>query len=147
MTCTSDLLALKAARRGVKPAALSAIDFGRPKKHNFPAMATTDIQVKNYLCSNQTTGSNPISNVQLSALYKISPNLTIFTCFDVSAYIDNVRVDAVKNVHHSSGSDTQSVDEIEDSCIPEPLTSLFLPSSINMSDEELYEFGKSRYYQ
>ena len=147
--CTSELCAWKASRKSVQPAPLSAIDFGRPKKHTLPAISTRDILVKNYSCSDPTTGSNPISNEKLSALYKISPNSAIFTSLDVSAYIDNDndRAEAAKNVHHSSGSDTDSVDESEDSCIPEPLTSLFLPSSINMSDEELYEFGKSRYYQ
>eukprot|EP00795_Rhopilema_esculentum_P005663 gene5663-10902_t len=73
----------------------------------------------------------------------ISTRDILFGCV---SFIDNDMAEAAKNVHHSSGSDTDSVDETEDSCIPEPLTSLFLPSSINMSDEELYEFGKSRYY-
>ena len=71
----------------------------------------------------------------MKALYNINSDFAVFKSIDNSEFLDDAY----------STSQTETSSETEETSLPEPLTSLYDPSSINMSQEQLAEHCKQLY--
>ncbi len=147
--CTSKLCSWKASRKHVNPSPLLAIDFSRPKKHSLPKHAKKRPQVTHYSCKDPSTGEDAISKQDLKELYKSAPEIVVFTSMATSQLRDE-KVHEPFQITNSvtvNESETDTASETDETCIPEPLTSLFDPSTVNMNEYELLEHGKILYRQ
>lgn len=119
--CTSKLCTWNRARTKVEPAPLKSINFKRPRKDSkTPSLPNPP---KKTLKDFTTRDSAPISEEDkndLKSLYEIAPNAAVFTC--------------VNWIHEiSDDNDTDSADENDSTSLPEPLSFLYDPSVISMS--------------
>ena len=135
-TCMSQFCSLKASRKYVEPTPLSAIDFSRSKKHALPKASKKVITYVSYSCVDPTVGKNAISRNQFAEQNKKNPDLAVFTSLDVSDFqgnhspLDKNRAASdVKLKSIEINSETDSGTENDETCIPEPLSGLFDPSS------------------
>ena len=146
---TSQLCAWKASKKHVSPAPLSAINFSRPKKGSLPKPQKPVVRNRHYSCFDPTNRQHPISKEDLAELFEINKDAVVFTSLPVSEFAkakaggERCQVDVKEIVAY--GSETDSCDENDENCIPEPLTALFDPTTINLANEELSEHGKKLY--
>lgn len=139
---TSELCKWKSCKKSVKPAWLSEIVFKKPKQGMLPLPQTHYLEnvVEHISKNDPTSGEDGFSAEELRLLYESNPTAAVFTSIDCQDFIDTVPVN-----DHGNGSDTDSDTENNETCVPEPILSLFDPSSINMSDNEIKEHSKKRY--
>eukprot|EP00112_Aurelia_sp_Birch-Aquarium-sp1_P018060 Seg4256.2 transcript_id=Seg4256.2/GoldUCD/mRNA.D3Y31 product="hypothetical protein" protein_id=Seg4256.2/GoldUCD/D3Y31 len=141
---TSQLCAWKTSRKCVTPAPLSAINFSRPKKQSLPPATKKKVPNKHFSCYDPASGSDPIKRDDFDALYHAYPKAAVFTSLPSDEFYKSGPKKRISiNLKNDSETDTDC--EKETNRIPEPLTSLFDPTAINMTDEELIEHGKKLY--
>ncbi len=146
--CTSELCSWKSSKKNVQPSPAALIDFARPKKHGLPKEKKPTEFADHYSFNDPTTCQHGISKESLKDLYSFNPDNAVFNSLDVSqlrneetVYQSFVVMERV--VHY--GSDTDSDTENDGNVIPEPLTSLFDPTAINMSKDVLFRHAKILY--
>ena len=123
---TSELSAWKACKWSVTPAPLNSINFKKPKRGLLPSecMGRTESVgacPSHYPCNDLTTVQHALSVEHLKTLYRLTPKAGFFTSVSASEYAsDYARTD----------TDTDSDTENDDTCLPEPLTSMFDQTAI-----------------
>lgn len=136
---TSELCQWKQCKKSVTPSPLTEINFKKPKKGDLPLPEEVPSDApKNYSCSDPTVGANALSKNRLKELYRINKSAAVFTSLSKDIFLD-------VNDEHSAGSETESDDAQESTYMPQPFTSLFDPSSVNMDEKQLLEHSKQRY--
>ena len=136
---TSQLCAWKKCKRNVTPAPIKAINFQRAKKHQLPndlSLVPKNSITKSYSFRNPNCGINGLNSEEIKSLYKANPKAAFFTSIDINDFEPN-------ELFEDSETDTAS--ETEENCIPDTLTSLYDPSSINLSKTELHNLCEDRY--
>eukprot|EP00795_Rhopilema_esculentum_P015958 gene15958-7289_t len=144
---TSLLCAWKSSKKHVIPAPLNSIDFSQPRKKTLPKPQTNITEYKSYSCLDPTVGEDAISVHMLKKLHKIYPKAAVFTSLPLYDILDNEAQSFEKDAQMISGSGSETDTDIENSAytLPEPLTSLFDPTAINMTDEDLQVHGRKLY--
>ena len=134
---TSLLCEWKKSRKHVKPSPMNLINLKPPKKGDLPQTENkTHNEIRHYSTNNPfSSGSHPLKYEEMKALYNINSDLAVFKSIDNSEFLDDA----------CSTSQTETSSETEETSLPEPLTSLYDPSSINMSQEQLTEHCKKLY--
>ena len=119
----------KKSRKSVQPPPIKLINFSRPRKHQLPKeLAQEPLKYRNFSTKNPFLGTHPLTNDELKKLHQENPASAIFTSIDPSCF------------HEYSNSDdslTDSSSETEETTLTEPLTSLYDPTAIDLSNEEL----------
>eukprot|EP00112_Aurelia_sp_Birch-Aquarium-sp1_P020389 Seg5241.2 transcript_id=Seg5241.2/GoldUCD/mRNA.D3Y31 product="hypothetical protein" protein_id=Seg5241.2/GoldUCD/D3Y31 len=105
---------------------------------------------KHFSCYDPASGSDPIKRDDFDALYHAYPKAAVFTSLPSDEFYKSGPKKSTRKVPRISinlknDSETDTDCEKETNRIPEPLTSLFDPTAINMTDEELIEHGKKLY--
>ena len=142
---TSMLCSWKQPKRNVQPSPAALINFARPKKNSLP----TEQKAKEFSpFEDPNLYQHGISKESFKELYCINPHSAIFSSVDTSQLTGEETmmksfVVLEQNVYNES--DTDSDTENEYNVIPEPLTSLFDPTAINMSKDELTCHSKRIY--
>ena len=143
VACTSKLCAWKASKRHVECAPLEQISFKRPKRGDLPERLPKTGNTKMHFACNDPTQQIPISS--LKELYAIKPNCAVFTSMSDTFLEPDMTQDE---------SGTDSAPEEPGQAIPEPLTSLFDPTAVHMTDLSIQEKSfhaftllKSSYHQ
>jgi len=106
---------------------LKNINFKRPRYGDLPQENLVVERKKNYGIKNFHSGIVTIKNDDLKSLNAIMPNAAFFTSVKLSEDNDDSM---------SIPSQTDTMDESEVNCIPEPLTSLYESTAINIDCEE-----------
>ena len=128
---TSLLCAWNRSRKNVEAAPLKNIDFSRPKKRGLPKEFPSSKQTEApFSSSDPSTSGITSTEDKLKELRKIAPSAAIFTSL-AKDYDDD----------STDGSGTDTAEEDDDDCIPEPITSLFMPQSINFKKDEVEQQG------
>eukprot|EP00795_Rhopilema_esculentum_P016088 gene16088-7440_t len=143
---TSQLCSWKASRRQIKAVPASAIDFSRPKKRSLPKPSKMVFLNRNYSCFDPTSGDDGITKEELKELKQIYPMAAVFTSLPDTEYessFEVVSTSIAEPAKYDSETDTDT--ENDSNCIPEPIVSLFDPTAINMSHDELAEHGRKLY--
>ena len=137
LACTSTLCSWKKARRKATPAPLKKIDFSRPKiGQRLPRVHDNQgIQgEKPFSFEDPMGGADEFKKRKLTELRKLTGrNVAIFSSLDIE---------------DSPNSDTDTADEDDENEVfnlPEPMTALFCPSSINYDDSVVNEQGRNLY--
>ena len=121
---TSKLRQWNRSRKSAEPDILKNINFKRPKKEDLPQQNTKNIQAGNYCVKNFESGIVILSKEKILDLKKIAPNAVFFTGINLD--------DSTENIDFSSQIDT--ADETNVTCLPEPLTSLFDGTAVNLEN-------------
>ena len=122
---TSQLCAWKASKKHVSPAPLSAISFSRPKKGSLPKAQKPVVRNRHFSSFDPTNRKYPISKEDLAELFEINKNAAVFTSLPVSEFTtakaggEKCQADVKEIV--ACRSETDSCDENDENCIPEPL--------------------------
>ena len=136
---TSQLCAWNKSKKSVNPAPLQLIKFNRAKKHQLPDDTTKSSAItQSYSLNNPNCGEHGLSSESIRDLFKAHPNAAFFTSIDITDFQETEEV--ILN-----GSETDTDSETEENCIPDTLTSLYSPDSINLSESELHALCESRY--
>ena len=143
---TSQLCSWNAARKHVTPAPASAIDFSRSKKRTLPKSHEKIRSSTNFSFEDPTIGEGAIPIEKFSELYNTFPKAAVFTSLPIHEFT-NVEENKRENTaaQENDGSDTDSDIESDPSIIPEPLTSLFDPTAVNMDDFILDEHARKQF--
>ena len=147
MASTSQLCSWKSAKKHVSPAPVSGIDFSRPKPRSLPKpQKKVKVQNKHFSCQDPTISkAGAISREQLVKLHEIYPQAAVFTSLPAHEFKKNA-VETISHLkRHKSASDTDTDIENDPGIIPEPLTSLFDPSAINLCDDKLQIYAAKQY--
>ena len=139
---TTQLCAWRSCKKQVEPAPMSCINFKKPKRGSLPNVnscrprpeAVDNTNVGLSFSYNLDATNDVISNDQLKLLYDVSPQSTVFTSVNPGSFGANPVC--------PNDSDTESDDENDQNVIPEPLTSLYDPVSINYSPPQLHLHGE-----
>ncbi|KAK6169729.1 hypothetical protein SNE40_020722 [Patella caerulea] len=94
----------------------------------------------NYSFNDPTNG---ISKEKLRKLHSIYDKAVIFTTISEHDIFENINA---INTSKNSSSDTDSDQENDDNVLPEPITSLYDPTAINLEKKELIEFSEKQYH-
>ena len=130
---TSMLCSWNRSRKHAEPSLLKKIDFRRPKKGSLPKEIPSCSQEEPpFSGDDPTTTGNTSHQEKLQELKLIAPNAAIFSSI-AETYEDT----------DNSGTDT--ADEDDGNSIPEPLTSLFMPQSVNYSEDDVKKCGKTMF--
>ena len=121
---TSKLCKWNGSRKSAEPDILKNINFKRPKKEDLPQQNTKNIQAGNYCVKNFESGIVILSKEKILDLKKIAPNAVFFTGINLD--------DSTENIDFISQIDT--ADETNVTCLPEPLTSLFDGTAVNLEN-------------
>ena len=126
---TSVLCEWKKSKKSVQPAPIKLINFSRPRKHQLPKeIAYKSLKCRNFSTKTPFLGTHPLTKDELKKLHQENPISPIFTSIDPSCF------------HEYSNSDDSLIDsssETEETTLPEPFTSVYDPTAINLSREEL----------
>ena len=118
---------MKKFQTHANPAPLSAINFRRPKRNDLvPSVSNDEVNMKNY-CSRDPIRLSELVRNKFIQLKEIVPKAAV-----LSSVLD-------------SGTDT--ADEDETTCIPEPLVLLFESCTINFNARELENHWKNVFSQ
>ena len=128
---------MEKVKKTFKPSPMNLINLKPPKKGDLPQTENnTHNEIRHYSTNNPfSSGSHPLKYEEMKALYNINSDLAVFKSIDNSEFLDDAY----------STSQTETSSETEETSLPEPLTSLYDPSSINMSQEQLTEHCKKLY--
>lgn len=147
MASTSQLCSWKASKKHVTAAPVSAIDFSRLKQRSLPKQQKRVVLNKHFSSQDPTNSKEgAISRKKLAELHEIYPQAAIFT--SLPSYEFNTCVKETHlclKIHDTSTSDTDTDIESDPGIIPEPLTSLFDPTAINLSDDALQTYAAKQY--
>ena len=134
VACTSKLCAWKKSRTQANPAPFLAINFRRPKNNDLVASASNDeVNIKSH-CSRDPKRLPELVRNKFIQLKEIAPKAAVLS--SVSIFADT---------QLDSGTDT--ADEDETTCIPEPLGSLFESRTINFNARDLESYLKKVFLQ
>ena len=126
---TSILCEWNKSKKSVQPAIIKLINFSRQRNHQLPKeIANKSLKRQNFSTKSPFLGTYPLTNDELKKVYQENPASAIFTSIDPSCF------------HEYSNSDDSSTDsssETEKATLPEMLTSVYDPTAINLSNEEL----------
>ena len=137
---TSLLCRWKSTKKCVEPAPLKLIDFKRIKKGDLPGETSKKVlPATHYAIRNVSAGTNPITTEDLKQLHKCNSKLALFSAIDTSEFI-SAELDSPRD-----DSDTDTSSETEENTIPDPLTSIFDPTVINMPEAELKVIARERF--
>ena len=139
--CTSQLCTWKASKKHVNPAPIKAINFKRGKKNALPSVTSnTPVSSDHFSVKDPTAGDSGISRDKLKELHQIYSQAAVFTSIYKGDIDDNLVAQC-----SSSNSDTDSDTETDENFLPEPLTSLFDPTAINLDPESLGSLSQQLY--
>ena len=118
---------------------MKCINFKRTKKHQLPndqdEIPVTSV-TRHYAFNDPVAGIYGLTSEDITTLFQANPNAAIFTSIDISDFQRNENIDS---------SETDSATETEENCLPDTLTSLFDPSTINIDQHELTNLCEARY--
>lgn len=118
--------------------------FFKTKKGIVATSYQKKVPNKHFSCYDPASGSDPIKRDDFDALYHAYPKAAVFTSLPSDEFYKSGPKKRISiNLKNDSETDTDC--EKETNRMPEPLTSLFDPTAINMTDEELIEHGKKLY--
>ena len=143
---TSALCESKKSKKSVQPVPIKLISFSHLRKHQLPKeTAQESLKRRNFSTKNPFLGTHPLSNDELKKVHQENPVPAIFTSIDPSCFHEYL---------DSDDSFTDSSSETEETTLPEPLASIYDPTTINFSNEELnircskaYEKYKNQFTQ
>ena len=129
VACTSKLCAWKGTKKHVDPAPIKNINFKRSKKHALPASnkASTHAASSHFSVTDPYQGPSGISKEQFNDLKHRYSTAVVFTSI----------CDAETSKDRSYDDDTDSDTENDENFLPEPIISLYDPTSSNLSCDEL----------
>ena len=133
MAVTSMLCQWNRSRKSAEPALLQVIDFKKPKKDQLPhPNKTVENPVYCYsVCAENSTKS--ITPEKIAELKNIMPKAVYFTSTNETYNQEDV------------SDDTTSADECDENVFPEPFTSLFDYTAINLDDKSLQQLCTQEY--
>ena len=127
---TSVLCEWKKSKKSVQPAPIKLINFISPRKHQLPKeISHKSLKRRNFSTKNLFVDTYPLTKDELKKLHQENPPSAIFTSIDPSCLHE-----------YSNSDDSLTIDsssETEETTLPEPLTSVYDPTAINLSNEEL----------
>ena len=130
---TSKLCAWNKSRKQVETAPLVNISFNRSKGGELvPNTVPNDIDELRHFCTVNPVRNSEKIRQKLLELKQIAPNAAVLTSTSLES--DDTYV-----------SDTDSTDEVDSNCIPEPLGSLFEPRTIDFDRQKLISYSKEVY--
>ena len=139
--CTSQLCAWKVSKKHVNPAPIKAINFKRGKKNALPSVTSNKpVTSDHFSVKDPTAGGSGISQEKLKELHQIYSDAAVFT----SIYKGDIDDNLVPR-QSGSNSDTDSDTETDENFLPEPLTSLFDPTAINLDPKSLANLSQQLY--
>ena len=123
---TSVLCEWKKSKKSVQPAPIKLINFSRPRKHQLPKeIAHKSLKRQNFSTKNPFLGTHPLTNDELKKLHQENPASAIFTSINPSCFHE---------YSNNNDSLTYSSSETEETTLPELLTSVYDPTTINLSN-------------
>ncbi|XP_047128538.1 uncharacterized protein LOC124809071 [Hydra vulgaris] len=138
ISCTSTFCSWKKSRKSATPAPLKKINFSRPKKRKtLPNISdnenSQDERPYSFKDPTPTSDSKKKKLLELKKLYK---NAAVLQSVDIKN----------ESKEHCSDTDTAEEDDsYNEYNLPEPLTSLYLPASINLDDSTLTKYCAKSY--
>lgn len=147
VACTSKLCSWKATKKHVHPAPIKNINFRRAKKHSLPSITKSYATGGNFSVMDPSEGPNKITIAQFQALYSKNKTAAVFTSISEKDMHDSAPRETGGDP--CNDSDTDSDTEDGDNFLPEPLTSLFDPTAVNLTPDELASFSlkQFQYYE
>lgn len=136
----STLCSWKKSRRQAEPTQLKNIIFKRPKKNDrLPNLEKKQENiVKCYSCYDPTLHDGH-ERQKFTKLFQVAPKAAIFKSLSYDFTNNN-------SIMNRDTSETDTDDETETNSLPEPLTSIFDSSSINLTYDELIN-KSTKYYK
>ena len=138
--CTSKLCEWKKSRKRAYPAPLHTINFKRPKKEdNIPQIDEPFTETLQGFCrADPVKFCNEAQRQQLKSLKQHTPDAAVLTCVSLKLNSED---------DFSSGEETGTCSETEETTLPELLTSFFDPCSANYTKEKITQIGQNKYEQ
>ena len=133
--CTEKLCSWKKSRKKANPTPLKFVNFKRPKKGD--TMPTVQDAFEGKLRGHWSP--DPVKfcteqNLQKLCQYKrAAPNAVLWK-------------NTSMKFEDSDDELTETADETEDFSLPEPITSMYDPSAINMNPEDIINFSEKKYH-
>ncbi|XP_057309027.1 uncharacterized protein LOC130647255 [Hydractinia symbiolongicarpus] len=125
---TSELCRWNQTRKCAEPELLKKINFKRPRRGDLPQETSNNKTVEqNYTVGNFHSAQFKINRNKLRELQEVMPTASFFTSVTLDDDFET----------QSINSQTDTADENDINCIPEPLTSLYDAESINFSPKKL----------
>ena len=134
---TSKLCQWNRSRKSTESDILKNINFKRPQKEDLPQQNTKDIQASKYCIKNFESSIVTLFRKKILNLKKIAPNAAFFTSINLDSSAENIDI----------SSQTDTADETDVTCLPEPLTSLFDSTAVNLGNGDLTSLCKDIYSQ
>ena len=125
---TSQLCKWNRSRKSAEPSLLKNINFKRPKKDDLPQEPLDKNAEANYTMKRFHSSQVSIPIEKIKQLKQIVPN---------AAFFKIVNLDKQESAEFFISSDTDTANHSELNCIPEPLTSFYDATAINLSSEKL----------
>ena len=132
---TSNLCQWNRSRCCAEPALLQNIDFKRPKKGQLPSKDRAVQNPVEHYSVNPSTSRKTLSDNKIMELRSIMPQAAWFTSIDENTSL----------VQTGNEEDTATADENEENLVPEPITSLFDYTAVNLDGESLKELCLNQY--
>ena len=130
---TSKLCAWNKSRKQVETAPLVNISFNRSKGDELvPNVVPSNIDELRPFCTVDPVRNSAKIRQKLLQLKQIAPNAAVLTSTSLES-------------DDTYDSETDSADEVDSNCIPEPLGSLFEPRTINFDRQKLISYYKEVY--
>ena len=129
VACTSKLCSRKGTKKQVDPFPVKNINFKRSKNHALPGSTAASTHATSYRFSviDPYQGPSGISKEQFHDLKYRNSTAVVFSSI----------VDAETSKDRSYDDDTDGDTENGENFLPEPITSLYDPTSLNVSYDEL----------
>ena len=125
---TSQLWNWNRSRKSAEPSLLKNFNFKKPKKDDFLQEPLDENANTNYTMKRFRSSQVSIPLEEFQQLKQIVTNVAFFKIVDL---------DEQESAESFINSDTDTADDSELNCIPEPLTSLYDATAINLSSEKL----------
>ena len=126
---TSVLCEWNKSKKSVQPAHIKLINFSRPRKHQLSKeIAHKSLKRRNFSTESPFLGTYPLTNDELKKVHQENPASAIFASINPSCFHE---------YSNSDDSSTNSSSETDETTLPEKLTSVYDPTAINLSNEEL----------
>ena len=130
---TSKLCAWNKSRKQVETAPLANISFNRSKGGELvPNIVPNNIDELRPFCTVNPVRNSEKIRQKLLELKQIAPNAAVLTSTSLES-------------DDTYDSETDSADEVDSNCIPEPLGSLFEPRTIDFDRQKLISYSKEVY--
>ena len=130
---TSKLCAWNKSRKQVETVPLVNISFNKSKGDEFvPNILPNNIDELRPFCTVDSVRNSEKIRQNLLELKQIAPNAAVLTSTSLES-------------DDTYDSETDSADEVDSNCIPEPLGSLFEPRTIDFDRQKLISYSKEVY--